>query len=165
MDRLHPRRGWRRRYGVAASLLARIPHNDGTTAPTRERKPGHDYFPINSQANAAIPAIHVRPPRSFHARCSVPQVARCREDLLRAVLPSPRRPGHSWGQRSHHVIHGDLPMYSPPDPKIPGSLPRRTLRPASSTTRGYWECNLSSRSLSVNYLFTNFLPSRIKTPL
>ena len=117
------RRGWRRRYGVAASLLARIPHNDGTTAPTRERKPGHDYFPINSQANAAIPAIHVRPPRSFHARCSVPQVARCREDLLRAVLPSPRRPGHSWGQRSHHVIHGDLTMSSPPDIKNPRVAP------------------------------------------
>ena len=29
-----PERGWCRRYGVAASLLARIPHNDGTTAPS-----------------------------------------------------------------------------------------------------------------------------------
>ena len=33
--------------------------NDGTTAPTRERKPGHAFFPINSQANSAIPAVHV----------------------------------------------------------------------------------------------------------
>ena len=45
---LDPRRGWCCRYGVAASLLARIPHNDGTTAPTRERKPVHAYFPIIS---------------------------------------------------------------------------------------------------------------------
>ncbi len=31
---LDPRRGWCCRYGVAASLLARKPHNDGTTAPS-----------------------------------------------------------------------------------------------------------------------------------